>query len=195
MAFDDFHDFIAYLADYAWFWPGVATSIVLGIVLSRRVARALKARRTVAMTLLLSLGLIASATLTPSREAVRFGTIGSGSCDLGRIGPASLAELLAFGDPTLNVLLFIPLGVVIGLFPASRRKVVLVVAALALSPAIETIQLLARGLDRACQSSDVSDNLTGLVIGLVVGLVVGVVARRLAQSASGSGREDDGIEP
>lgn len=195
MAFDDFHDFIAYLADYAWFWPGVATSIVLGIVLSRRVARALKVRRTVAMTLLLSLGLIASATLTPSREAVRFGTIGSGSCDLGRIGPASLAELLAFGDPTLNVLLFIPLGVVIGLFPASRRKVVLVVAALALSPAIETIQLLARGLDRACQSSDVSDNLTGLVIGLVVGLVVGVVARRLAQSASGSGREDDGIEP
>ena len=191
MAFDDFHDFIAYLADYAWFWPGVATSIVLGIVLSRRVARALKVRRTVAMTLLLSLGLIASATLTPSREAVRFGTIGSGSCDLGRIGPASLAELLAFGDPTLNVLLFIPLGVVIGLFPASRRKVVLVVAALALPFAIETIQLLARGLDRACQSSDVSDNLTGLVIGLVVG----VVARRLAQSASGSGREDDGIEP
>jgi len=195
VAFDDFHDFIAYLADYAWFWPGVATSIVLGIVLSRRVARALKVRRTVAMTLLLSLGLIASATLTPSREAVRFGTIGSGSCDLGRIGPASLAELLAFGDPTLNVLLFIPLGVVIGLFPASRRKVVLVVAALALPFAIETIQLLARGLDRACQSSDVSDNLTGLVIGLVVGLVVGVVARRLAQSASGSGREDDGIEP
>lgn len=195
MAFDDFHDFIAYLADYAWFWPGVATSIVLGIVLSRRVARALKVRRTVAMTLLLSLGLIASATLTPSREAVRFGTIGSGSCDLGRIGPASLAELLAFGDPTLNVLLFIPLGVVIGLFPASRRKVVLVVAALALPFAIETIQLLARGLDRACQSSDVSDNLTGLVIGLVVGLVVGVVARRRAQSASGSGREDDGIEP
>lgn len=191
MAFDDFHDFIAYLADYAWFWPGVATSIVLGIVLSRRVARAFKVRRTVAMTLLLSLGLIASATLTPSREAVRFGTIGSGSCDLGRIGPASLAELLAFGDPTLNVLLFIPLGVVIGLFPASRRKVVLVVAALALPFAIETIQLLARGLDRACQSSDVSDNLTGLVIGLVVG----VVARRLAQSASGSGREDDGIEP
>ena len=195
MAFDDFHDFIAYLADYAWFWPGVATSIVLGIVLSRRIARALKVRRTVAMTLLLSLGLIASATLTPSREAVRFGTIGSGSCDLGRIGPASLAELLAFGDPTLNVLLFIPLGVVIGLFPASRRKVVLVVAALALPFAIETIQLLARGLDRACQSSDVSDNLTGLVIGLVVGLVVGVVARRRAQSASGSGREDDGIEP
>jgi len=195
VAFDDFHDFIAYLADYAWFWPGVATSIVLGIVLSRRVARALKVRRTVAMTLLLSLGLIASATLTPSREAVRFGTIGSGSCDLGRIGPASLAELLAFGDPTLNVLLFIPLGVVIGLFPASRRKVVLVVAALALPFAIETIQLLTRGLDRACQSSDVSDNLTGLVIGLLVGLVVGVVARRLAQSASGSGREDDGIEP
>ena len=195
MAFDDFHDFIAYLADYAWFWPGVATSIVLGIVLSRRVARAFKVRRTVAMTLLLSLGLIASATLTPSREAVRFGTIGSGSCDLGRIGPASLAELLAFGDPTLNVLLFIPLGVVIGLFPASRRKVVLVVAALALPFAIETIQLLTRGLDRACQSSDVSDNLTGLVIGLLVGLVVGVVARRLAQSASGSGREDDGIEP
>ena len=42
--------------------------------------------------------------------------------------------------------------------------------------AIETIQLLATGLGRACQSSDVADNLTGLAIGLVIG----VVARRLS---------------
>ena len=32
--------------------------------------------------------------------------------------------------------------------------------------------MVAVNLDRACQSADVSDNLTGLVIGLVVGIVV-----------------------
>jgi hypothetical protein len=132
----------------------------------------------VATLLLLALGLIVSATLTPSREALRFGTIGRGTCDLGRIGVAPISDLLEFGDPLFNVLLFIPLGIAIGLLPSSIPKSVLVAGALALPFAIETIQLLATGLDRACQSADVSDNLTGLVIGLAVG----IAARRLGGS-------------
>jgi len=51
-----------------------------------------------------------------------------------------------------------------------------VVGAIALSFAIETTQLLVLWLDRACQSADVVDNLTGLAIGLAGG----IVARRLA---------------
>jgi hypothetical protein len=35
---------------------------------------------------------------------------------------------------------------------------------------------VAKGLDRACQSEDVVDNLTGLVVGLGVGLVIRLVA-------------------
>ena len=172
-------DFRDYLADFAWFWPGVVVSVVLGIAFGRRVGHALRIPRAVATLLILSAGLIASATLTPSREAVASGAVGTGMCDLSRLGPASIGELLRFDDPTFNVLLFVPLGLAIGLIPASRRKAVLVVGAVVLPFAIETIQLLATGLGRGCQSSDVADNLTGLVIGLAVG----IVARRVAPPA------------
>lgn len=183
MTLSEFRD---YLADVAWFWPGVAVSIIIAILLSARVARALKVRPVVATALMLAFGLIISATLTPSREALRFGTIATGSCDFGRIGPPTIAELFRFGDPTFNVILFIPLGLAIGLVPAPRRRTALLVAAVALPFAIETIQLLATALDRACQSSDVSDNLTGLVIGLVGGIAV----RRFVRATGGRRLED-----
>jgi peptidoglycan/LPS O-acetylase OafA/YrhL len=169
-------DLREYLEDFAWFWPGVLVSLALGIVLGRWLGRALRVPRAVATLLILGAGLIASATVTPSREALTQGAVGSGTCEIARVGPTSIAELLSFGDPTYNVLLFMPLGLAIGLIPASRRMAVLVVAAVILPFAIETIQLLATGLGRACQSSDIADNLTGLVIGLVIG----VVARRLS---------------
>ena len=182
MSLDDVRE---YLEDFAWFWPGVLVSLALGLVFGRWLGRALRVPRAVATLLILGAGLIASATLTPSREALTQGAVGSGICEIDRFGPASIAELLSFGDPTFNVLLFVPLGLAIGLFPASRRMAGLVGAAVLLPFAIETIQLLATGLGRACQSSDVADNLTGLVIGLVIGVVV----RRLARSSMRSDAE------
>jgi hypothetical protein len=185
-------DFRRYLGDVAWFWPGLVISIVVSVVLSVPVGRALRVRWPIAMILLLGLGFIAAATLTPSREALRFGTVGSGTCDLSRIGLAPIADLFPPGDPTFNVLLYIPVGAVIGLFPRSRRKVVLIVAAVALPIVIETIQLFATGLDRACQSADVSDNLTGLIIGIVLGLCLGAIARFL-RWVMGSDDQEPGI--
>jgi hypothetical protein len=167
-----FNDFRDYLRDFAWFWPGVGLTIVAGVVLSPFVARTLRVRWAVAMLFILSVGLIVSATLTPSREALRFGALGTGTCDLSRIGIASIDDL-ALGDPAFNILLYVPLGLAIGLFPTSRRQAVLILAAIALPFAIETIQMVAVVLDRACQSADISDNLTGLVIGLVAGIVAG----------------------
>jgi glycopeptide antibiotics resistance protein len=169
VTFDDFRD---YLGDFAWFWPGTVITIVLGIMLGPLVAKALRIRWAVAVLLVLGLGLIVSATLTPSREALRFGILGSGSCDLQRIGIASIADLVGLEDPTFNVLLYVPLGVAIGLVPTTSRLVGLIVAAIALPFAIETIQMVVISLDRACQSADISDNLTGLVIGLAIGVVV-----------------------
>ena len=176
MTLDDLRE---YLEDFAWFWPGVFVSLALGIVFGRWLGRALRISRAVASLLIVGAGLIVSATLTPSREALTQGAVGSGTCEIARVGPASIAELLSFGDPTFNVLLFVPLGLAIGLVPASRRMAALAAVALILPFAIETIQLLATGLGRACQSSDVADNLTGLVIGLVIG----VLARRVSPRA------------
>ena len=159
--------------DVPWFLPGFAISVVVGIAASGILGRALGVRRALAWAIVISLGIIAAATLTPRWQALEFGALGSSSCDMSRLGPAPLDELLR---PTLslgNILMFIPLGATIGLLPRSRRKASIVIAAIALPFGIETTQLLVPALDRACESADVVDNLTGLAIGLAGGVVAG----------------------
>ena len=53
-------------------------------------------------------------TLTPIRPDPRVGAAGIVTCDISRIGPASIGAYLPVHDPSLNVLLFIPFGVMIG---------------------------------------------------------------------------------
>jgi glycopeptide antibiotics resistance protein len=163
--------------DLPWLLPGVAISFIVSIVASGAVGGALRVRWPVACVLVLSFGVIISATLTPQWEALAFGAQGTSSCDLSRIGLAPLEELLAVNETSLNVLLFVPLGASIAFIPSSRRKVVVAVAAIAMPFAIEATQLLVPLLDRGCQSADVIDNLTGLAIGFAGGLVAGWLAR------------------
>ncbi len=155
-----------------WLLPGVVVAALLSAVLNRPLAQALGVRRVLASVLLLSFGVILAATLTPLRNAFD-GGVGSGTCDLSRIGPASIEELRTYRDVGLNMLLFIPLGLAIGIAPRTRLKATVVAAAIALPFAIELIQLLLPALARGCQSADVVDNLVGLVIGLAAGTLVG----------------------
>jgi VanZ like family len=164
-----------------WFLPGIAIALVVSIAASGAVGRGMRVRRPLAGALVLSLGIIIAATMTPQWEALAFGARGSSSCDLTRLGPAPLTELLQFTDAGLNVLMFIPLGATIGLLPRSRRSAVVLIAAIALPFAIETIQLLLPALDRACESADVVDNLSGLVVGLGSGIVAGSIARPMGR--------------
>jgi len=78
-------------------------------------------------------------------------------------------------DIVLNVLLFVPLGLMIGLAPGLRQRILLAVGALLTPFAIEAAQLLLPVLARGCQSADVADN----VLGLVLGLTTGIVLRRI----------------
>ena len=168
--------------DLPWLLPGFAISVAIAIAAGGWVGRAHGLRRAIAAALIVSLGLILAATLTPQWEALAFGAVGSGTCDFSRMSLAPLHELLRFDDTSLNVLLFMPLGIAIAFMPRSRLKVAVLVAAIALPFAIETTQLLLPILDRGCQSADVIDNLTGLVLGLaggsVAGLLAGAVYRR-----------------
>lgn len=165
----DFSDIVA----IPWLLPGFTASLVVAFLLRGPVQRRLRTGPFLSWSLIVSLGIILSATLTPSREAIEFGAVGTRTCDLSRIGLARIQDLLGHGDTTLNVLLFAPLGAAIGLLPRSRRKAAIVVGALALPFAIEATQLLVTRLDRACQSADVIDNLTGLAVGLGIGAVTG----------------------
>lgn len=114
-------------------------------------------------------------------EALSYGALGSGTCDLSRMRLAGPADLLTLNDIGLNVLLFVPLGVVLGLTRRSRYGAAAIVAAVALPFAIETIQLLVLPLDRACQSGDVIDNLTGLLIGLATAVLAQAIVSAVAR--------------
>jgi hypothetical protein len=169
-----------------WLLPGVGVSLVVGTVASGAVGRALGVRRVAAWVLLLSFGIILSATLTPRREAFESGARVPVPCDLSRLGPPSLEELLRFGDVGLNILMFVPLGAAIALVPRSRRRAAIVGGAIALPLGIEAIQALVPWLDRTCESADIVDNLAGLVIGLAAGTVIGRLVPGLGRPAERS---------
>ena len=174
-----------YLADslrlYAtvlpWFLPGVVVALVLGVPLSRPVARALGAPRAVAYLLAVSVGAILAATLPPGAGGFDRLADEHGGCHLQRLWLADAHAYLSVSEVSLNVLLFVPLGVALALLPRSTRARTVAIAALALPIAIEALQVVLTPLGRACESGDVVDNLIGLVIGLIIGGVLSLVIR------------------
>ncbi len=156
---------------------GLVLALVVATLLFRPVARRLGVRGLTAWLLLVATGAILALTLTPSREAITAGVTGSISCDLSRLGPASLGEYRRFDDPSLNILLFIPLGMVIGAIGRRPVRVRLALAALLLSPAVEATQAVVVPLGRACQGGDLFDNTLGLVAGLALGWGIGRIWR------------------
>jgi hypothetical protein len=164
--------------------PGVVLAFVVSTLASGRVAHLLRVRRTVAWVLLMSAGVILAATLTPLRAGLSPDLPHPGSCDLSRIGFPSLDDLLRPGDVLGNIVMFFPLGFAIAVVPRSRRKAALLCAAFAFPFLIEGTQLVAVSLNRACESADVVDNLTGLVLGLGVGAVVARLVPALGRVAT-----------
>ena len=122
-----------------------------------------------AWLLLANIGVILAVTLTPRSLGLESSTGSIANCDLSRIGPASLATYLSFNDPILNILVFIPLGVLIGQLDRRQHRGLLVAAAAMLPLGIELFQALVVPLGRACQGGDVFDNLAGLLVGLAIG--------------------------
>jgi hypothetical protein len=164
--------------DYAGFIPGLVISVILALLLCGGVARRLRVSRVVAVLLIVSFGIVLSATVTPSREALEGEAHLAAGCDLSRWGPATWREYLHVGDTSLNVLLFIPLGALIGMLPRSPYRAPILTAAIILPFAVEVFQLVVTPLGRACQSADVFDNLLGLVVGLGLGSLVAWIGRR-----------------
>ncbi len=158
------------MAVLPWFVPGVALSMTIAFFASRRIGMLLAVRRPVAWAILVGFGVVVSATLTPLRGSFNFEAVATGTCDLSRIGLAPIAQLLQLDDTSLNVALFVPLGIAIGLVQASGVRAALILASSALPFGIEAIQLIAPIFDRGCQSADIVDNLTGLIVGLLIGV-------------------------
>jgi hypothetical protein len=163
---------IPFFGSLPWLLPASLVALVVSIATSAGIGRWLGTRRGVAWVLVITLGIILSATLSPLGRPAAEG-IGAGTCDLGRIRPAAAADLFNPTDVIVNILMFVPLGFAVGLVPGSRRKLALLGGVLVLPIAVEATQLLVTPLHRACESADVVDNLSGLVIGLVAGTSLG----------------------
>ena len=176
---------------YSGFLPGLVVTLVVGLALARRVGRSLRVWPVLGFLLVVGVGLALSATVTPSHDALAHGILGSGTCDLDRIGRPSRAELAWPGEALLNILLFVPLGVAVGLCPPSRAKLGVVALAYAMPLAIEAIQLVVTPLGRKCQSADVVDNLIGLTLGIAIATVIRWIATALAARV----RSEPGSQP
>ena len=161
--------------DLPWFLPGLAITTVIALAVAGRVARRLRTESWIAFLLLMSVGAVLVATIPPDAGGFSGRPSAPGRCDFGRIGLAPLSQYLHLGDTSLNVILFVPLGLAIGLLGRSPATARVLVAVLALPLAIEAIQSLLPMLGRGCQSRDVVDNLLGLGIGLALGVLLSVV--------------------
>ena len=174
-----------------WFLPGLAITAVIALAVAGRVARRLRTESWIAFILLTSVGAALAATIPPEADGFVGEPSAPGRCDFGRIRLAPLSEYVHLGDTSLNVILFIPLGLAIGLLGRSPAAARMLVAALVFPLAIEAIQSLLPMLGRGCQSQDVVDNLLGLGIGLVLGALPSVVrtVRTKSCRARGAPRE------
>lgn len=162
-------DQLASAANLPWLLPGVAVALVVSLAACRPVARWLDVPNFVAWVLVMSVGVILTATVTP--QALKSDATTGRSCEFARLRPPGLYELTASSDVLGNILMFIPLGLAIGVAPWSTRTAGLLGAAIALPFLIEATQLVVSPLGRGCQSADVIDNLAGLVLGLAAGVL------------------------
>lgn len=155
-------------------------AVMVAILASPAVGRRLWTSRLVAALLLFGFGFVAAATLVPDAAAMT-GVSSDGVCDLSRVGFAPIDELLRINFTSLNVLLFVPLGVAVALLPRTQAAAIVTIAAIATPFVVEGIQLVVTVLGRGCQTADVFDNL----LGLAIGLVIGTLGRPLVARATG----------
>jgi glycopeptide antibiotics resistance protein len=178
------------ISNFPWLLPGIAISALVSIVISRFVAEKLAISRALGYALVFWLGVILSATMTPSISGLHDpdraarATTDTAWCDLSRIGPPPLDQLDTFNDVGLNVLLFVPLGVLVSAIGRHRWKTFTWAAALPFL--IEGAQFFGGApIGRVCESADVFDNLTGLLLGYVAGTAMNVGREALRRLRNG----------
>jgi hypothetical protein len=163
----------------------LAAAVVAGLLATALRPRLGTASAVSVAGLLWSLVAIALVTLVPTRPHVGIvpAERRSEACSWDYGGPSGAAfEVLGFDQRTLNVLLFVPAGVflvlaVVRWWAGVVLAPVGLVALAAYSLAIELTQLQLARLDRACDVTDVVDNVVGAGIGFAIGLVLLPVVR------------------
>lgn len=169
--------------------------MLLGAVLSGLacLGLAMVVRRRAGWTWAMSLGLlvwsligIALVTLLPANGAPGIvsaeGRLDSCSWDIGGPAPDGF-WILPGGQRLLNMVVFVPSGALLVLVAARWRRTAWVTVPIgfallaAYSVLIELTQLELARLDRACDVTDMIDNVAGAAVGVLVGIVLALALR------------------
>lgn len=135
---------------------------------------------------------ILAITLTPSLDA------GSGRTRFADFTPdlVGLADMSTINERSLNLLLFVPLGMATVLPNSIRRRLISIFVALLVAPTVEATQYAFASLGRSgFQLGDVIANSEGVVVGLLVGWAArhaGAVVTRRLRARSERLRRDQG---
>jgi hypothetical protein len=160
--------------------PGVAIALIVGVALAPWASARTGLSPLLAGMLVFAFGAIVAITLTPGSGEGFFGRSWCG----GLRPPPRLGQLVSISsEHGLNVLLFVPLGILIGLIPRVRPFAVAAGIAGAMPIVIEWIQYSVPRLDRICQTWDALENLMGLVLGLAVGVALAYALRTVRRTA------------
>jgi hypothetical protein len=160
--------------------PGVAIAVIVAVGLAPRAAARTGLSPLLGGLLVFTFGAILAITLTPGSGEGFFGQSWCG----GLRPPPRLGQLLSISsEHGLNVVLFVPLGLLIGLIPRARPLATAALVAGAMPIVIEWIQYSVPQLDRICQTWDALENLMGLAIGLGVGVAVALALRTARRTA------------
>lgn len=174
---------------------GGVTAMLVGSVLAGLVCVALAAgvRRRTGWPWAVSLGLfvwslvvLGLITLLPANGApgivLAEDRLDYCSWDIGGPAPDGF-WIIAGGQRLLNTLVFVPSGVLLVLVAARWRRTAWVTVPIGFallagySVLIELTQLALARLDRACDVTDMIDNITGAAIGILLGIPLALVLR------------------
>lgn len=161
--------------------PGVAIAFIVAVALAPRAATRTGLSPLLAGMLVFAFTAILALTLTPGGGD---GFFFADSWCGGLRPPPRLGQLLSLSsEHGLNVAMFVPIGVLIGLIPRARPFAVAALVAGAMPIVIEWIQYSVPQLDRICQTWDALENLMGLAIGLGLGVAVSFALRAVRRTA------------
>jgi hypothetical protein len=150
------------------FWPAAAITLVVAAVLAGELGRALGTVWPVAFLLVASVGGVIATTLTPSSNYLA----GEQACQVNPLTVPSWSVLADLNQTSLNVALFVPLGLACGLLPRLGQIAVACLMAASLPVGVELAQYSLPSLGRVCSTDDIAANLTGLGVGIAAGLVM-----------------------
>lgn len=136
--------------------------------------------------LLWSVAVIACVTLIPANGAPGIvsaeGRLTTCSWDIGGPAPDGF-WIFSGGQRLLNTVIFVPSGALLVVAAARWRALAFLTVPVGLallaaySVAIEKIQLELARIDRACDVTDIVDNVTGAALGVLLGLGLALVLR------------------